>query len=102
MSKSSTKSKSKAKAPKTAKAKTPKTTKPAKAKTPTGLGNPTAKKSMNPQRTLDLKAAAVKEAGGKMAYAGRKWVITTKGGTVRELLSRELAAMTVKELVSLV
>lgn len=66
-------------------------------KATTGLGHPNAKKIVNPQNTLELKKTAVKEAGGKMVWTNRKWVI----GEV-SVESRVLAAMTIEEVVALV
>jgi len=64
-----------------------------------GLGHPDAKKIVNPQNTLELKKAAVKEKGGSMRWESRRWVVTMgkKSYTVR---SRDLAAMTIDDVVA--
>jgi hypothetical protein len=67
-----------------------------------GKGYPDAKRSMNPQATLELKKTKVREIGGNMVFAGRKWVITLKDKRVVEFVSREIAALSADELIAVV
>lgn len=67
-------------------------------KTSDGRGHPEAKKAINPQNTLEMKKAMVREIGGQMVWAERLWHFNFKGGTSVTLASREVAAHTVESL----
>lgn len=69
----------------------------ARAKSPnSGRGNPEAKKSINPQQTLEDKKDIVKELGGKMTWAGRLWHM--KGDDFDlTMTSREIAGLTLEQ-----
>jgi predicted transcriptional regulator len=61
-----------------------------------GRGNPTAKKSINPQQTLEDKKDIAKELGGTMTWAGRLWHI--KGPEFDlTMSSREIAELTLEQ-----
>ena len=63
-----------------------------------GRGNPEAKKSINPQQTLEDKKDITKEFGGTMTWAGRQWHIKgVKGVDDFSLTSREIAALTLEQ-----
>lgn len=56
-----------------------------------GMGNPLAKKAINPQQTLDDKKKIARDAGGDMTWANRTWTVTnTKKGTL-QLTSQDIA-----------
>jgi hypothetical protein len=57
-----------------------------------GRGNPEAKKSINPQQTLEDKKDIAKELGFKMTWAGRLWHI----GEIT-MTSREIASFTLEQ-----
>lgn len=57
-----------------------------------GAGNPTAKKVVNPQPTLELKKAFMKSNGGKMVWSHRQWMVAANGHE-QVFLSRQLAAL---------
>lgn len=90
--------KSKAAKAKVTKAKVVKAKKASRAAT--GLGRPDAERTMNPQSTLELKKAKVREIGGRMEYAGRKWVITLKDKHRVDFTSREMAGLTADKLIA--
>lgn len=63
-----------------------------------GRGNPDAKKSINPQQTLEDKKDITKEFGGTMTWAGRQWHIKgVKGVDDFSLTSREIAGLTLEQ-----
>lgn len=68
-------------------------------KSPTsGRGNPEAKKSINPQQTLEDKKDITKEFGGTMTWAGRQWHIKGIDGIDDfSLTSREMAGFTLEQ-----
>lgn len=63
-------------------------------KSKNGRGNPTGKKVINPQYTLEAKKALVRKAGGRMTWGGKVWTIKSKTGRTTELSSRKLASYT--------
>lgn len=67
-----------------------------RAKSPnSGRGNPEAKKSINPQQTLEDKKEIAKDLGGTMTWAGRQWHV--KGPNIDySFTSRELAGFTLE------
>lgn len=74
-----------------------KVAKPRKPLSEQGRGNPSAKKVINPQPTLELKKKLVRQAGGTMEYKNRQWEIEVNGESF-VFPSRQLAGMTAGQL----
>jgi hypothetical protein len=74
--------------------------KPARSRKPQGLGNPQAKKLVNPQVTLELKKSAAAGTGSLLTWQARSWVLIYQDQTRVQISSRELAALSLADFLS--